>query len=199
MAVGDTALRQRPKEGNFSSFFRGNIAVLAVSSAVRSFGGFVSVYLPKYFVQIGGNPITLGLLGSAVALIQFLLLPIGGFLADYYGRRRIVVWASLYGLLFPLVYALVQDWRAFGALTVLATFSVISNPAIHATVADSIPPKRRTTSIAYLQVISSLPMVVAPLIGGWLIQNYGLEDGFRIGCLYAGALSFIAFIPTFFF
>jgi MFS family permease len=199
LAAGETALRQKTEEGSFLSFFRGNIAVLALTSAIRSLGGFVSVYLPTYFVQIGGNPITLGLLGSAVALIQFLLLPIGGFLADYYGRRRVVVWTSLYGLLFPLIYGLVRDWRVFGALTILATFSVVSSPAVHATVADSIPPKKRTTGIAYLQVISSLPMAVAPLIGGWLIQIYGMEEGFRIGCLYAGGLGFIAFVPTLIF
>jgi MFS family permease len=37
--------------------------------------------------------------------------------------------------------------------------------------------------------------VISPWIGGWLIQQYGLETGFRIGCIYAGVFAFIAAIP----
>lgn len=184
---------------NLYGFFRGNILVLALSSSIRSLGGFVGVYFSLYFVQIGGNPLTLGLLASAVPLIQFLALPIGGFIADYYGRRKVIVFAAFYTMFFPLLYAVVQDWRVFGALTVLATIESVANPAVHAIVADSIPPEQRTMGIASLQVVSSLPSVVSPLIGGWLIENYGLEIGFRMACIYAAVFASISAIPIFVF
>jgi len=186
-------LRQKP---NASGFFHGNAAVIALSSGIRSIGNFAGVYIPLYFVQIGGNPLTLGLLASVSSIIQFFTLSVGGFLADYYGRRKVIVFATFYGVFFPLLYAAVQDWRVFGALTVLATLGTISNPAVHAIVADSSPPERRTVAIANVQVASSFPSVMAPLIGGWLIQNYGLEDGFRLACIYAAAFAFISAIPV---
>jgi len=159
----------------------------------------VGVYIPLYFIHIGGDPLTLGLLASAASLIQFFTLPIGGFLADYYSRRRVIVFAAFYGVFFPLLYVVVQDWRLFGALTVLATIGTIASPAFHATVADSIPLEKRTMGIAYLQVVSSLPSAISPLIGGWLIKNNGLENGFRMACIYAAALTFISAIPIFVF
>lgn len=184
---------------NFTHFFRGNLSVIAISNAIRSLSGFVGIYIPLYFVQIGGNPLALGLLASAVSLIQFFTLAIGGFIADYYGRRKVIVFGAFYGVFFPLLYAAVQDWRLFGALSLLATIGTIASPAINATVVDSIPPERRTTGIAFLQVVSSLPSVLSPLIGGWLIETFGLESGFRLACIYAAAFSFISAIPVFVF
>jgi len=198
LLTGEALLEPQQRQ-NVSGFFRGNISVIALSGGIQSLGGFVGVYIPLYFVQIGGNPLTLGLLASAASLIQLFTLSIGGFLADYYGRRRVIVFAAFYGVFFPLLYAVVQDWRVFGALTVLATIGTVANPAVHATVADSIPPEKRTMGIAYLQVVSSLPSAISPLIGGWLIKNNGLENGFRMACIYAASLTFISAVPIFVF
>jgi MFS family permease len=84
------ALQKRQQRQGSSAFFHGNASVIAISSAIQSLGGFFGIYLPKYFVQIGGDPLTLGLFSSASSLIQFFTLSIGGFLADYYGRRKAI-------------------------------------------------------------------------------------------------------------
>jgi len=187
------AVEPRREEKVF--FFTGNLSALALSGAIKALGGFVGVYLPLYYVQIGGNPTSLGFLTLMASLVQLFFLSIGGLIADNYGRRRIIVLAAVSGILIPALYALVQDWRIFGLLTVLAAVGAISSPATRATVADSIPPAKRTTGIAALQVVSSLPSVISPSVGGWLMLQYGLETGFRIGCIYAGVFAFIAIIP----
>jgi len=169
-------------------FYRGNIAVIASSNAIRSFGGgIISAYVSSYFVKIGGDTIALGLMTSIASVIQCFVLFLGGFIADHYGRKRILVLATFYSVLFPLLYAIIQDWRIFIASTVIAAFGAISSPASHAIIADSFPPERRTTGIASLQVVSSFPVMFAPLIGGWLIKIYGSIDGFRLACIYTAA------------
>ena len=181
-------------------FFHGNIAVIAVSSAVRAFGvGLISAYVSLYFVELGGSPITLGLMTAAASVTGCVMFLLGGIVADYYGRRRIMVLTAFYGIFFPSLYAVTQDWRLFVALSVVAAFGSISNPASHALVVDSLAPEKRTIGIASFQVFSSLPVAVAPLIGGWLIQNYGLLNGFRLACMYTAATAFIsAFIVLLF-
>ena len=168
---------------------RRNIATIAGSSAVNALGGgIISTYVSLYFISIGGDPITLGLMTSIAAIIQCFVLFLGGFIADYYGRKRITIITGFYSILFPLLYAFIQDWRVFVIAAIMGSFGAISSPASHATVADSIPPEKRTTGIASLQVISSFPMIFAPLIGGWLIKQYGTADGFRLACIItAGA------------
>ena len=165
--------------------FRSNIAVIASSSAVNSFGaGITSTYVSYYFVSIGGDPIRLGLLTSLSTIIQCLVLFLGGRLADHYGRRRVIVTAAFYAILFPTLYALIRDWRIFFATSAIGAFGAISSPASHAIVADSIPAEKRTVGISTLQVVSTFPMIFSPLIGGWLIGIYGLQTGFRLACAF---------------
>jgi len=181
-------------------FYRGNIAVIASSSATRSFGtGIISTYVSLYFVSIGGDPISLGLMTSIASVVQCFVLFLGGFISDHYGRRRIMVLAAFYSVLFPVLYAIIQDWRIFIASTIIAAFGAVSSPAFHAIVADSIPPERRTTGIASLQVVSSLPVIFAPLIGGWLIKTYGLIDGFRLASVYTAVTALASALIIFFF
>jgi len=194
ISVKNREIRSNPR------FFQGNILVIAVSSAIRSFGGgFISTYVSLYFVELGGSPLTLGLMASIALLVQCGMLLLGGFIADYYGRRRVMVLTAFYGVFFPLLYAVIRDWRLFAALSIIAALGVVSNPASHAMVADSIPPEKRTTGIAYLQVVSSFPVTVGPLIGGWLIHNHGLLDGFRLACMYAAATAFASALIVFVF
>jgi len=183
------------------NFFRGNIAVIALGSAVSTFGGgLISTYVSLYFVEgLGGSPITLGLMTALALAIGCVMLLLGSIIADYYGRRRIMVLTAFYSVFFPLLYAVMPDWRLYAALSIVATFGSISNPAAHALMVDSIPLEKRTTGIASLQVISSLPMIVAPLIGGWFIQNYGLLNGFRLACIYTAVAAFISAFIVFLF
>jgi MFS family permease len=178
--------------------YRTNIATIAGSSAVNTLGaGIISTYVSLYFVSIGGDPITLGLMASIAAMIQCFVLFLGGFIADYYGRKRIIVMTGFYSILFPLLYAFIRDWRVFVIAAIMSSFGAISSPASHATVADSISPEKRTTGIASLQVTSSFPMIFAPLIGGLLIRRYGTADGFRLACMFAAGAALVSALFVF--
>ncbi len=177
-----------------------NIVTIAGSGAVNALGGgIVSTYVSLYFISIGGDPITLGLMASIAAIIQCFVLFLGGFIADYYGRKRIIIITGFYSILFPLLYAFIQDWRVFVIAAIMGSFGAISSPASHATVADSIAPEKRTTGIASLQVMSSFPMIFAPLIGGWLIKEYGTADGFRLACMITAGAALASALIVFLF
>ena len=181
-------------------FYRGNAIVIASGNAIKGFGGgIISTYVPLYFVRIGGDPVTLGLMTSVSAIIQCFVLFLGGFIADHYGRRRIMVLAAFYSVLLPLLYATVQDWQIFVVSSIIAAVGVVSDPASHAIVADSISPERRTTGIASLQVFSSLPVIFGPLVGGWLVSNYGVFDGFRLACIYTALTALASALVLFLF
>lgn len=92
------------------SFLHGNIAVIAVSSAVRGFGGgLIGAYVSLYFIELGGSPSTLGLMTALASVIGSAMFVLGGIVADYYGRRRTMVMSAFYGIFFPLLYAVIQS------------------------------------------------------------------------------------------
>jgi len=189
------------KERNRNSLrFRGNLSVIAVSTTFKSFGGgLINSYISLYFVELGGSPISFGLMAALASLTGCIMFLVGGLIADYYGRTRIMFIAAFYGAFSALLFAVIKDWRLFVMLYVVATFASISGPASLATVADSISPEKRATGIASLQVISSLPVTAAPLIGGWIMNEYGLLDGFRLACIFTSVFSLLSALVLFYF
>lgn len=179
-----------------NSYLRGNIAVLAVSSAFINLGaGIIGLFLPEHFRRLGGNTIVLGIMTS----VQFFTLPLGGFIADRYGRKKMLVLAGFYGAIFPLLYAVVQDWRLFALIGAFAALGSMSIPAYHAIVADSIASEKRATRISTLQVFSSMPLIFVPVVWGWMMDNLGWIEGFRMGSIYSIATALAsAFILLFF-
>jgi MFS family permease len=176
-----------------AKLFRGNIAAIVGSNMVSGFGtGIIGPFLSLYFVSIGGDPIRLGFMSSISIIIQCLILFLGGRVADHYGRRRVIVIAAFCAILFPALYALIRDWRIFFVTSAMGAFGAISSPAYHATVADSIPPEKRTTAISMLQVFPSFPAIFSPLIGGWLIDTYGLQSGFRLACAFVAGTTLVS-------
>jgi len=109
------------------------------------------------------------------------------------------VLTAFYGALFPLLYAVFQDWHLLVVISIIAAFSRGSVPATQVIIADSAPPEKRATGISAAQVVSSLPLVVTPLVWGWLIYNLGWFEGFKIECIYSIATALAsAFILLFF-
>ncbi|UCB60305.1 MAG: MFS transporter [Candidatus Bathyarchaeota archaeon] len=150
-----------------------------------------------YFVGLGGNPLMLGIMTATASIIGASMVLFGGVIADCYGRRPIIVTGAFYTGFFPFLYALTSDWCLFAVLSICAAIGSISTPALRTLVVDSVSPKRRTTGIAILQVISSLPAALSPIVGGWLIHNYGLAEGFRLACVYTGATFFLSALILF--
>ena len=178
----------------------GNFPVIAASTALKSFGsGLINSYVTLYFVELGGSAFSFGLTAALASLIGCICFLLGGLIADYYGRRRIMFIAAFYGGFSALLFAVIKDWRLFAMVYIVATFASISGPASSATVADSIPPKKRAAGIASLQVISSLPVAVALLMGGWIMNEYGVLDGFRLACIFTSAFSFLSALVIFYF
>ena len=189
------------EERDHNSFgLGGNLSVIAVSSAFKSFGGgLVNSYIPLYFFELGGSPFSFGLTAALASLIGCVMFLLGGFISDYYGRKRIMFIAAFYGVFSALLFAVIRDWRLFAIVSIVAAFASISGPASVALVADSVSPEKRATGIASLQVISSLPVTAAPLIGGWMMSEYGLLDGFRLACVFTAVFSLISALILFYF
>lgn len=188
-----TDTKENRSSSRLAALFRGNIGVIVGSNMVNGFGtGIISPFLSLYFVSIGGDPIRLGFMSSLSIIMQCVILFLGGRLADHHGRRRLIVIAAFYAILFPALYAFIRDWRIFFLTSALGAFGAVSSPALHAMVADSVPPEKRTTAISIIQVLPAFPTVFSPLIGGWFIATYGLQTGFRLACAFVAGTTLVS-------
>jgi MFS family permease len=75
-----------------------------------------------------------------------------------------------------------------GAFLFLA-WSALSLPATFTVVATSLNQSQHTMGIGVQSMIRRIPMMIGPLIGGWLITKFGWETGVRYALLICITLS----------
>jgi len=148
-----------------------------------------STYYPKYVEGLGGTPFIVGVIGFAsyatLVLVQF---P-GGYLADKYGRRWLIVTMTFGTAVAYVLYAAAPTWHFILVAAVLQSLCLIYQPALLALIADSMPPEKRGMGFSIFNLVHSVS-VLSPIIAGFLSIRYGLIFGMRIAYLIV-AVSFL--------
>jgi MFS family permease len=70
--------------------------------------------------------------------------------------------------------------------------SHIYQPALQAIEADSMPKEKRGIGYSAIQVLPMLPSLISPILGGYMVERMGLEQGMRI----AFVIAFIGILTT---
>jgi DHA1 family multidrug resistance protein-like MFS transporter len=147
-------------------------------------------YYPKYVEGLGGTPFIVGVIGFAsyatLALVQF---P-GGYLADKYGRRWLIVIMTFGTAVTYAFYAAAPTWHFILVAAVLQNLCLIYQPALIALEADSMPSEKRGMGFSIINFVHYVS-VPSPIIAGFLSIRYGLIFGMRIAYLLV-AVSFLA-------
>jgi len=135
--------------------------------------------LPLYIVLIGGSSADNGLATWVFALAALLMRPLAGALADRWGRKPVlVVGAVLFGS-GPLLHTVASSVPLL--LVVRAIHGVgmaFFSTAYQAFIADLLPPDRYGEGLGLANVASTIPMVVAPLFGEWMVRGFDFRASF---------------------
>ncbi|RLE51709.1 MAG: hypothetical protein DRJ26_05490, partial [Candidatus Methanomethylicota archaeon] len=165
---------------------RGNVGVMIISWIFFGIAMSITIpYFPLYVKALGGTDFHIALVGSASGLAALPLIIPGGYLTDIIGRKRMIIpltWAV--SVLF-FAYALAPNWIALLIIRMIDSFLHFYRPALHAIIVDSLPPEVRARGIMITSIIPSIPWLIFPPIGGWLIDKYGAY-GFRLAYVISG-------------
>jgi MFS family permease len=147
-------------------------------------------FAPKYLETLGATVLVIGLFDALQTLLGAVYAWPGGWLTDHWGQRRSLL---LFNALSLAGYALVLCWQHWLALVLGAflflAWSALSLPATFAVIATSLDQGRHTMGVGVQSMVRRVPMMVGPLVGGWLITRYGWEAGVRwalLGCITLG-------------
>jgi MFS family permease len=158
-------------------------ALLLAGTGERLWLGFA----PKYLETLGASIVVIGLFDALQTLLGALYAYPGGWLTDRWGERRSL---ATFNALALAGYALVLCWPHWlslllGAFLFLA-WSAFSLPATFTVVATSLAARQHTMGIGVQSLVRRVPMMVGPLVGGWLVTRYGWTRGVTwalAGCL----------------
>ncbi|KXU83842.1 MFS transporter [Paraburkholderia monticola] len=153
------------------------LGIVAVGTA-SSYVGLI--YIPLFASgQLGLDPGTAQLGMVAGSLVLLVMCPLTGYLADRYGRRRVMLPAMLlYGVLaYPLLASLVNapDARSLIRFEVVSAFlmSFFWGPSA-AALAEAFPVQIRSTGMAIVYNLGAMCFGgLAPLINTWLTKVTG--------------------------
>lgn len=170
------------------SFVRGNYLTLIVSWILMDIGMEMPVpYYQQYVDALGGNifPMALGIIGFAnFFTMAFVAVP-GGFLADKFGRRWLIVTMTFGIALSYLFFALAPFWQLTASWhliligTIIQSLCLIYQPALFAMVQDSVPPERRGVGSSLIHMIHGTFNTPGTVIGGILVVSLGLIAGMQ--------------------
>ena len=164
------------------SLFKGNVKLIAISTAIFAFGErMVMPYLSLYILELGGDATTIGLVNSLGSIGSVFLLPIGGYIADYKGRVKLVAIMSYLYACSSLFFIFATSWQALTVGLFLQRLSLIYTPALSALQADSLPPERRGIGYGLFRTVPSIAGLMSPYIAGYLATVYGMNHAMRIG------------------
>jgi MFS family permease len=165
------------------------VALLLAGTGEKLWLGFA----PKYIETLGGTVLVIGLFDALQTLLGALYAYPGGWLTDHWGQRKSLL---LFSAISICGYILVLVWSHWLALLIgsflFLAWSALSLPATLSVIASSLQSHRHTMGVGVQSMIRRVPMMLGPLIGGWLLTRFGWIEGVR----YALALCIVMSLLT---
>lgn len=172
---------------------RRNTSLLLVALVLAGTGEKLWVgFAPKYIETLGGSVLVIGIFDALQTFLGAVYAYPGGWLTDHWGQRRSLLLFSAISVAGYILVLLWSHWLAllFGSFLFLA-WSALSLPATFSVVATSLEKSRHTMGVGVQSLIRRVPMMVGPLIGGWLLTRFGWTDGVRYALLLCIGLSLL--------
>lgn len=170
---------------------RRNPALLLVALVLAGTGEKLWLgFAPKYLETLGAGVFVIGLFDALQTWLGAIYAYPGGWITDHWGQRRSLL---LFNAISLAGYVLVLLWQHPAALllgsVLFLAWSALSLPTTFTVVATSLQQHQHTMGIGVQSLVRRVPMMLGPLIGGWLVTKFGWTHGVRYALLLCIALS----------
>ena len=181
------------RRSKLTAFFglKRNLVILLIAIFVIGAGEELWMrFVPKYLQALGATVFVIGLYDALRTLLGAIYAYPGGVLADRWGHRQAFI---IFNVVSIVGYALVLLIPSWGGVIVgmffFLSWSCFSLPATFSLVGAALEAHRHSMGVGVQSVIKRLPIMIAPIFGGMLIDQFGTIVGVRIALLISIFLS----------
>ena len=167
------------------------VRALAAGLFVFGFGQELWIrFVPAFLRALGASPLLIGAFGTLRDLLDAAYALPGGMLSDRLGSRRaLLLFGCVTACGFGLYLAHPTIPILFLGLFLVMAWPALGLPATFALVGEELGPERRIAGFTLQAVLKRLPVVIAPPIGGLLLERFGMQMGMRLGFLVSLVLA----------
>jgi MFS family permease len=190
-----------PNEGRgkpFADFFalKRNLVITLIAIFIIGTGEELWMrFLPKYLQTVGASVFVIGLYDALRTLISAIYAYPGGLWADRWGHRRAFITFNLVSIAGYALVLLIPHWAGvIAGMFLFLSWSCFSLPATFSLVGATVAGDRYSMGIGVQMVIKRVPIMIAPVTGGVLIDHFGVVPGVRIALIISIVLSGVTFI-----
>src|SRR2546423_2925592 len=168
-----------------------NLVILLIATFVIGAGEELWIrFTPKYLQALGAGVFVIGLFDALRTLLGAIYAYPGGVLVDRWGHRRAFLAFNLFSIAGYSVVLLIPHWAGvIAGMFLFLSWTCFSLPASFSLIGASLSANRHAMGVGLQSVIKRLPIMIAPIGGGYLIDRFGIVAGVRIGLVMSIALS----------
>ncbi len=182
----------------FRAFRYRNFALLWGGACASSVGTWMQKIAQSWLVyQLSNDPFLLGLDAFLGEIPIFLFTLLGGAVADRNDRRKLLISSQVVQMssaaTLAILYATgyLQIWHILSLSVVNGMAQAFGGPAYQAIVPALVKKEDLSNAIALNSIQFNLARVIGPLIGGYMLVNYGAA-----WCFGLNATSFLVVIAA---
>ncbi len=150
--------------------------------------------MPLYAVSFGASEFTIGLLGAAYPMMQFVGAPILGRLSDRYGRKRVLVISQIGTLIGFIMLGLADAlWLLFAA-RLLDGLTGGNISVAQAAITDSTDEETRTQALGLIGAAFGLGFIIGPVIAFASLAASG--NNYHVPAFVAAGFSLASILLT---
>jgi MFS family permease len=173
-----------------------NLVVLLVAIFVIGAGEELWMrFVPKYLQAVGATIFVIGLYDALRTLLGAIYAYPGGVLVDIWGHRRAFLAFNLISIAGYGLVLFIPHWGAvIAGMFLFLSWTCFSLPATFSLVGATLEANRHSMGVGVQSVIKRLPIMIAPIFGGILIDRFGIIGGVRIALLISISLSAVTIL-----
>ncbi len=180
--IGKTLDDERPPRSGWQMVF---VSILIVQFMASLGFSVASPFVPLYVQELGVQgvrdaAIWSGIMSALGGITMGVASPIWGTLADHYGRKMMLVRATVGSAVVQAAMGFVANVEQLTLLRGVQGVVTGTVPAAMALAAATVPQRTLGFALGTLQTAVALGNMVGPFIGGWLAAGLGYRSAFYV-------------------
>jgi MFS family permease len=173
-----------------------NLVILLVAIFVIGAGEELWMrFVPKYLQTLSASVFVIGLYDAIRTLLGAVYAYPGGVLVDLWGHRRAFLAFNLVSIAGYTLVLLIPHWGAvIAGMFLFLSWTCFSLPATFSLVGATLAANRYSMGVGIQMVGKRIPIMIAPIFGGMLVDQFGVVRGIRlalIGSILLSALTLL--------